>query len=162
MQLISFIASVMTLCSFIRKSCVCTCWKKWRPFYILFSRSPTIIDEKVFSLKMDAFQENLPGAPEFLLTLMALFGHQPSYKTLRGSTASQKYRCKPKLRTKRTRLNQTCEICYILTNQEMFRKYIIFLYWMSLLPGEQWLRGPDKMDSRTGFSPRAIVWRPLV
>jgi len=28
MQLISFIASVMTLCSFIRKSCVCTCWNK--------------------------------------------------------------------------------------------------------------------------------------
>ena len=27
-HLISFIASVMTLCSFIRKSCVCTCWKK--------------------------------------------------------------------------------------------------------------------------------------
>ena len=34
MQLISFIAFVMTLCSFIRKSCGCTCWKKRRPFYI--------------------------------------------------------------------------------------------------------------------------------
>jgi len=42
MQIISFIASVMTLCLFIRKSCVCTRWQKWRPIYILFSHSPTI------------------------------------------------------------------------------------------------------------------------
>ena len=39
----------MTLCLFIWKSCVYTCWKKWRPFF--FSHSPTIVDEKYFRWK---------------------------------------------------------------------------------------------------------------
>jgi len=35
---------------------------------------------------MDAFYENLPRAPKFPLILMALFGHQLTYKNLRGNT----------------------------------------------------------------------------
>ena len=37
---------------------------------------------------MDAFQENLQRAPKFLLILMALFGHRPTYKNVRGNTAA--------------------------------------------------------------------------
>ena len=36
---------------------------------------------------MGAFQDNLQRAPKFLLILTALFGHQPTYKNLRGNTA---------------------------------------------------------------------------
>jgi len=61
MQLISFTASVMTFCSFIRKSCVCMCWKKRRPFYMFFSHSPTIVDEKYCRWKWTHFRKICKG-----------------------------------------------------------------------------------------------------
>jgi len=44
--------------------------------------------------------------------------------------------------------------CYILPNQQIFRKYIT----SSIL--KKWLCGPDEMASQAGFGPRAVVWRP--
>ena len=34
---------------------------------------------------MDGFKEKLQRAPKFLFILTALFGHQPTYKNLRGT-----------------------------------------------------------------------------
>jgi len=47
-------------------------------------------------------------------------------------------------------------ICYILPNQHIFRKYIIF----SL--SEKCVLRPGDMASQVGFSPRAVVWRTLI
>ena len=55
----------MTLCLFIRKSCVCTRWQKWRPIYILFSHSPTIIDDKYFRWKWTHFRKIYKGRLSF-------------------------------------------------------------------------------------------------
>ena len=51
-----------------------------------------------------------------------------------------------------------CGICYILPNQQIFRKYIVY-YFLSLT---KWLRGLDEMASRAASGPRAVVWRPLI
>jgi len=44
-------------------------------------------------------------------------------------------------------------ICYILLNQQKFRKIFFLLL-------TKCLRGPDEMVSRAGFVPRAVVWIP--
>ena len=47
-------------------------------------------------------------------------------------------------------------MCYILSNQHIFRKYIIF----SLLA--KCVLRPGEMDSQVGFCPRAVVWKTLI
>ena len=87
MQLISFIASVMTVCSFIRKSCVCTCWKKWRPFYIFL----VIHQQSLTSIFVEngcILGKSTKGA-WISFNLDGIFGHQPTYKNLIGNTAYQ-------------------------------------------------------------------------
>jgi len=61
--------------------------EKVKTIFHFFGHPPKVVD-KSFSVKMDAFWENLQRAPQFLLILTALFGHQPTYKNLRGNTAS--------------------------------------------------------------------------
>ena len=53
------------VCSLIRKSCVCTCWKKWRPFCIFFGHSPTMVDEKYFRWKWTYFKKIYKGRLNF-------------------------------------------------------------------------------------------------
>jgi len=48
-------------------------------------------------------------------------------------------------------------ICYILPNQDIFRKCIIIF---SLLA--KCVLRPGEMDSQVGFDPRAMVWRTLM
>ena len=76
--------------SFIKKSCVWTCWKKWRPFYIFLG----VIHQQwlmkcIFAENGRILGKSLPRAPKFLLILTALFGHQPTYKNIRGNTATR-------------------------------------------------------------------------
>ena len=59
------------VCSFIRKSCVYTCWKKWRPFYIyicFFGHSPTMVNEKYFRFKWTHFRKIHKGRLSFFLS----------------------------------------------------------------------------------------------
>ena len=82
MQLISFIASVMTLCLFIWKSCVYTCWKKWRPFFLVIHQQSLM--KSIFAENGRILGKSTKGA-KFLLILTALFGHQPTCKNFRGN-----------------------------------------------------------------------------
>ena len=55
-------------------------------------------------------------------------------------------------------------VCYILPNQQIFRKHISQFMFSTLFFSSltNWLRGPDEMASRAAFGPRAVVWRPLI
>ena len=75
----------MTLRSCIRKSCVCTCWKKWRPFYIFFSHSPTIIDEKYFHWKLTHFRKIYQGHLSFFWSWWHFFDTGRLTKILEGT-----------------------------------------------------------------------------
>jgi len=60
---------------------------------------------------MDAFWENIQRVPNFVLILMALYGHQLTYKNLRGNTA-----CSQDSTTCMQNLVQgTCEKMYVRT-----------------------------------------------
>ena len=75
------------VCSFIRKSCVCTCWKKWRPFYIyiLFGHSPTMVDEKHFRLKWTHFRKIYKGYLSFFWSWKHILNTSQLTKILEGT-----------------------------------------------------------------------------
>jgi len=78
----------MTLCMFAYQKilCVYVLEKVKTILYFFFGHSPTVVDKKYFRWKWTLFRKIYKRAPKFLLILTALFGHQPTYKSLRGNT----------------------------------------------------------------------------
>jgi len=76
------------VCSFIRKSCVYTCWKKWRPFYIyicFFGHSPTMVNEKYFRFKWTHFRKIHKGRLSFFLSWRHFLDTSRLTKILEGT-----------------------------------------------------------------------------
>jgi len=71
--------------SFIKKCCLCTSWKKWRPFFFFLDIHYKWLMKHIF-VENGCILGKFIRAPKFILMLTELFGHLPTCKNLRGNT----------------------------------------------------------------------------